>query len=163
MRNKKLKIGCIVSALLLITVIPLSFAALSAPIAVGVSTPQNDEILTEDENLETAGILSFHVEEFDISIVFGNMIRMRVKIENQGGFNLQLVQVKIRMTLNDGSVRTFTKFTGLDGYATMYFLNLRLNTKGRYTCTITGALFLFGFMYYDPSENEASTTKVITL
>ena len=171
MKHKKTKIGFIVGFLVLISIIPLFFNALSVPAVVSDNTlPKNDEILTDEENLESAGIFdeifkafTYHVAEFDVSKGFGSTIKMSVKIENYAGLPLQLVQVKIRMTLNDGSIRTFAKITGTSGWVTINFLNLRANTAGTYTCVITSAVFIFGFLIYRPIDNMVPTTQQITL
>jgi hypothetical protein len=171
MKHKKIKIGLVVSSLVLISIIPLSFNMLSVPaIITDDNSPKNDEILTDEEYLESAGvfdeifkIFTYHIAEFDVSKGFGSTITMRVKIENYGGLPLQLVQVKIRMTLNDGSIRTFAKITGTSGWVTINYLNLRINTAGTYTCVITSAVFIFGFLIYRPIDNTVPTTRQITL
>jgi len=182
MRHKKLKIGCLVGALLLITVFPLFFNALSVPVVVGnSSSPKNDEILADDENLETSSVISdlfkdlfrsffFHVSEFYVNnpdnvILYKDRINFGVRIIHGGGLGLQLVRVRIKLTLNTGEVMYYTKITDTTGWVHFTYLNARSNTQGTYTLKIieSSLSFLLGIFFYDSSENEVPLTQIITL
>jgi len=146
MKSKKIVYGSIVCALVMISIIPLFFSALSVPVITG-----DDQVSINDLNQSEStiwidyGVKGFSVRDGRDSLstmfkpIVRNYIFIKIYLEKETGEPLWGADITVSLKLNTGNTITIRMTTTSNGWASYTYTNTRLwpFKAGTYTATIT--------------------------
>ena len=173
MKSKKIVYGSITIMLVMISIIPLFFSALSVPVVIG-----DDQVYNDDLNQSESTIwMDYGVKMFSMSNgreklstmfkpIVRNYIYINIFLMKETGEPLWGADITVSLKLNTGNTITIRMTTGSDGVARYTYTNTRLwpFKAGTYTATIIYiTMFPTLGYHWDHDLDAVSLTTFTTL
>ena len=146
MKTKKIMYGSIAIMLVLISITPLFFSVLSAPVVIGGDQVSNDDVNQSDSTIWIDyGVQGFTMKDGrdSLSTMFKlfvrNYIYISIYLEDENGNPLWGADITVSLKLNTGNTKTIRMKTKSNGWASYTYTNSRFwpFKAGKYTATIT--------------------------